>query len=364
MRVHILCMGIRESYKGHIAECALKRALFSFSYFVAILVLCFASAAQNPETLDMSEFKIGNIILRLDLVLGTGPSSDKKFKYPYAVAVDGQKRIYVSDRGNKRIQIYSSDGTFERTIGGARKEVIKLSYPKAIATSPEGKLFIGDIATRQPWLISIGEDWKLDQKLRIRYSATQIGFSKGYIILATKNRLTNANIFVIDHAGQLISEIDSYDENDLLYSSRVNATIEASGDILLTNEFSRRVRRLTATGDKIMEFSYPPLTKNYQEPQMGIIGNMRYDGIEQPICYDAASDKSGDVYLLVSADLQINEKCTLCLFDSSGRIKDKVEIPFLCSRLLIDHDGNFYFLSQMETGFLYRYKASKTGEFQ
>lgn len=325
--------------------------------YILLFILSMNSSQIRKES-EMSEMKIGDIHLRLDLVLGTGPSSDNIFKYPYSLAVDQAGRIYVSDRGNKRIQIFGPDGKFLNTIGGPRNLMVKLNYPKSIAVAPDERLYISDFSLNQSWLISIKKDLMFESKIKIPYGATQIGFFENNIVIATKNRLSDANIFIIDHKGRKISTLDSVGGDTLLAASRVNALIEASGHIYLADEFTPRVRKISLSGDDLLEFNCPILTKNFKTPQTGIIGNMRFDGIEKPLCYDVATDRMGHIYLLISSDYLENEKTALCQFDGVGRLLDAVEIPFLCSRLLIDEYANFYFISQMETGLLYRFRTS------
>lgn len=43
-------------------------------------------------------------------------SSPGQFKTPHSIAVDGQDHIYVADRGNRRIQVFDSQGNFLRQI--------------------------------------------------------------------------------------------------------------------------------------------------------------------------------------------------------------------------------------------------------
>jgi hypothetical protein len=44
---------------------------------------------------------------------GGGPG---QFNTPHSIAVDAQGRVYVADRGNRRIQVFDSEGTFLRQI--------------------------------------------------------------------------------------------------------------------------------------------------------------------------------------------------------------------------------------------------------
>jgi len=324
-----------------------------------LMLVGLTSRSQIRKEIEMSDLNIGDIHLSFDLILGTGPASENIFKYPYSLAVDQEGRIYVSDRGNKRIQIFSRDGKFLNTIGGAHNRVVKLVYPKAIAIDPDGRLFIGDSSMGREWLTSLKKDLTFDKKIEVPYGAAQIGFYDGNIVFLTKDRVSTANIFIVDHDGKTASILDKVPKNTILAASRVNADIEASSGIYLAHEFTRRVREISFTGETLLEFTYLPLTKNYKPPQTGIMGDTIYYGTEQPICYDVATDKAGNIYLLVSTDYLVNEKCALCQFDVAGRLIDSIEVPFLCSRLLLDDVGNFYFLSQMETGLLYRYRMSK-----
>jgi hypothetical protein len=44
---------------------------------------------------------------------GTGPG---QFRQPHSIAVDEQNRVYVADRGNRRIQVFDQEGNFLREI--------------------------------------------------------------------------------------------------------------------------------------------------------------------------------------------------------------------------------------------------------
>ncbi len=44
---------------------------------------------------------------------GNGPG---QFNTPHAIAVDAKNNVYVADRGNRRIQVFDTDGNFERQI--------------------------------------------------------------------------------------------------------------------------------------------------------------------------------------------------------------------------------------------------------
>jgi hypothetical protein len=308
----------------------------------------------------MSDIKIGNKNLIFDLILGTGPSTENKFKYPYSLAVDKQGRIYVADRGHRRIQVFNRDGSYFTSIGRSGPNRLKLTFPKALAVDGNNRLYVGDMALNNGWLYVLNEDFKLDKRLKSPCLIAQIGIVDDKFVLATKARNTDANVFILDSQGQLVSSLDPV-MGSILASSRVNAVVGPSGFIILASEFSSRVRvrKFAIKGEMLLDFSYPLSIKNYKEHQISVLGD---EGVQIPLCYDVAVDGEGAIYLLVSNDYSVNESCSLMKFNSEGALADSVEIPFLCSRLFIDRFGNFYFLSIMETGFLYRYRPIKEAE--
>jgi DNA-binding beta-propeller fold protein YncE len=81
---------------------------------------------------------------------GTGPG---QFNTPHSIAADAKGNIYVADRGNGRIQVFDSDGTFEREI--------KITVPvpagahAAIGATPDPATARGTMAPGAPWAICI-----------------------------------------------------------------------------------------------------------------------------------------------------------------------------------------------------------------
>jgi len=81
---------------------------------------------------------------------GTGPS---QFNTPHSIAVDAQNRIYVADRGNRRIQVFDTQGRFIREIR------IDVAYDPdarpAIGNRPTGAALQSTFGPGAPWAICI-----------------------------------------------------------------------------------------------------------------------------------------------------------------------------------------------------------------
>src|SRR4029077_14292010 len=47
---------------------------------------------------------------------GEKGSKDGEFDTPHSIASDAKGNVYVADRGNRRVQVFSPDGAFQRSI--------------------------------------------------------------------------------------------------------------------------------------------------------------------------------------------------------------------------------------------------------
>jgi hypothetical protein len=81
---------------------------------------------------------------------GKGPG---QFDTPHTIAADAQGRIYVGDRGNRRIQVFDRNGTFLRQF------TIDVPYDAnatvAIGNRPTGTALQGSMGPGAPWAICI-----------------------------------------------------------------------------------------------------------------------------------------------------------------------------------------------------------------
>lgn len=74
-----------------------------------------------------------------------GEEGGQRFDCPHAIAVDtrsGKPELYVADRGNARIQVFRTDGTFARFVGGG-----VLNSPSVLAFDRD-RLVVGELFAR------------------------------------------------------------------------------------------------------------------------------------------------------------------------------------------------------------------------
>ena len=78
-----------------------------------------------------------------DLVENRG-SGDGEFRFPAFVAVGGDTVVYVSDSMNFRVQVFSINGDFIRSIGQLGTTPGSLSRPKGVGVDSKGHIYIAD----------------------------------------------------------------------------------------------------------------------------------------------------------------------------------------------------------------------------
>jgi NHL repeat len=84
---------------------------------------------------------------------GEKGTKEGEFDTPHSIASDARGNIYVADRGNRRIQVFSSDGAFERTISVTNVPVPPDARPAM--GNPIPAEATGTQAPGAPWAICI-----------------------------------------------------------------------------------------------------------------------------------------------------------------------------------------------------------------
>lgn len=68
----------------------------------------------------------------------------KLFWGPRDIAIDDQGRVLVMDTGNKRVQVFTTDGEFLTMFGGFGVGPGQMNEPVGVAVAPEGRIYVAD----------------------------------------------------------------------------------------------------------------------------------------------------------------------------------------------------------------------------
>ena len=74
-----------------------------------------------------------------------GPGTDKgAFRYPFLMALDKQKKLYIVDVINTRVQVLDPGGRVVAVIGGWGVEKGEFFRPKGVAIGKKGRVYVSD----------------------------------------------------------------------------------------------------------------------------------------------------------------------------------------------------------------------------
>jgi hypothetical protein len=86
---------------------------------------------------------------------GTRGAEEGQFDTPLSIATDAQGNVYVADHGNKRIQVFSNDGTF-------KTQIANVGAPWAICISPGAHQYLYSSNSNDTNSMDNGEIYKLE----------------------------------------------------------------------------------------------------------------------------------------------------------------------------------------------------------
>ncbi len=101
-------------------------------------------AQKNIYVVELENHRIKVLDENGDFVrtFGSYGTGDGQFKYPNRIAIDNQNNVYVSDYLNHRIQKFDSEGRFIKKWGGLGDGNGKFQYPYGIDVDSQGNVFV------------------------------------------------------------------------------------------------------------------------------------------------------------------------------------------------------------------------------
>ena len=231
-----------------------KDGSYNISYFAKEAGTCQTSVMVNGEHVSGSPFtvQVKPRLYKPVLSFGGEGSSAGMFNRPWGVAVNEHNEIAVTDVGNNRVQIFSSDGTHLRSFGSKGDQEGEFKYPSGIAYLNNGNMVITDsgnnrlqIFTEQgDYLTQIGSKGNLDHQFDYPWGLSVD--SDGNIIVAdSKNKL----IKIFTPSGQFLRKFGG---EDLLVDPRY--CIQKDQYFIVSDNGDRCIKVFNTDGDFLYKF--------------------------------------------------------------------------------------------------------------
>ena len=188
----------------------------------------------------------GNLVASWGLFGQYGPgdaSGRSAFYGPRGIAVGPDGRVYVADTGNKRVQVFESDGSFVLQWGGGGVLDGYLDEPVGIAIGPDG-VYVADTWNRRvqvfdangvflrQWPI-VGWDAGLAEEKP--YLAVDAG---GYVYVTDPGHY---RVLVFDPMGDYVLSFGQYGLDDSSFVLPMGIAVADDGSIYVTDAHGNRV---------------------------------------------------------------------------------------------------------------------------
>ena len=190
-----------------------KDGSYKISYFAKETGECNISVKVNEKDVHGSPFSVQIKPRQYRAVSSFGEkgSAAGMLSYPWGLAVNEHDEIAVTDKGNERIQVFSSDGTYLRSFGTEGDKQGEFNYPTGIAFDIKNEnIFVVDSRNHRVQLFSeqgeylnqFGGEGNLDHQLRFPRGLSVD--SDGNVIVAD---LHNKVIKIFSPRGQFLRKI-------------------------------------------------------------------------------------------------------------------------------------------------------------
>ena len=103
----------------------------------------------SPCTVTIKPFHVKPV-----LSFGKEGSGDGMFNLPFGVAVTDKDEIVTTDYGNRRVQVFDSNGTFLKSFGLEGQNAVELNTPTGIAIDKDRNIFVAEYGSHRVQIFS------------------------------------------------------------------------------------------------------------------------------------------------------------------------------------------------------------------
>jgi len=323
-----------------------------------------------------------------------GDDENQFFKYPMDIVIGKDGLIYICDFGNHRIQVFSEDGVYKRTIGRRGQGPADLLNPNRLAMDIHGNLIVAEHANSRIQVLTPNGKYITDFKVLDGWIMGLQGASKKdeiVIRIPKKTFSTLKLLFIYDKKGKPVREIGQYvhKAKELAESESVSVAIDKFDFLYTVFSATPYLLKYSYTGDLLMFMTYE---MPYETPTAG------WDNIKKSInikgkavngvAYALSVDDPGRIFI-VSQKRRITKKeldsswlgsvkrrsggeilfnrpevetektdlLRLLVFNSTGKVIAAVDLDVYCDKIYT-HGDRLFIIDTFKAMKIYEYKIS------
>ncbi len=205
-----------------------------------------------------------------DSQFGTAGTGNGQFNGPAAVAVAENGTIYVTDRGNDRVQRFDSSGNYLGQWGGTGTADGAFNYPNGIAVDASGSVYVCDTENNRiqkftatgGHVLSWGSPGTGTGQFDAPYGVA--ADASGNIYVAEWG---NSRVQKFTSTGAYLTYWGGQGSADGEFNGAYAVTVDGSG-VFVTDDHNNRVQKFTLSGSQTMSFgTFGTAAGQFNEPE-------------------------------------------------------------------------------------------------
>ncbi|MCL4560118.1 MAG: NHL repeat-containing protein [Chloroflexi bacterium] len=179
---------------------------------------------------------------------GVKGGDEAHFANPTGVAFDADGNIYIADEWNHRIQIFSSDGTYQNTLGtGWGSGPYQFKYPGGVAVDAGGNIYVADSNNQRVQIFDSSRTYKATLGITGQAGSDEDHFNQPTDVEVD----ASGNIYVVDVYNGRIQKFNSNHAWQMTlgdFWGPSGVAIDLSGNIYVSVFWTNQVHIFTANG--------------------------------------------------------------------------------------------------------------------
>ncbi len=178
---------------------------------------------------------------------GAAVGEEGFFWGPRDIAVDAAGDVYVTDTGNKRVQVFSPDGEFLDQWGGFGVEDGQMDEPVGLATDEEGNIYVADAWNQR--VQKFDQDLEFVTQWPITGWYGQSVVNKPYLAAGGgRVYITDPEgyrVLVYDQDGEFVATFGEYGFDRKTFSLPTGIAVDGEGDVYVIDSSNHRVMKFS-----------------------------------------------------------------------------------------------------------------------
>jgi len=176
---------------------------------------------------------------------GAAVGEEGFFWGPRDIAVDAAGNVYVTDTGNKRVQVFDPDGEFLAQWGGFGVEDGQMDEPVGLATDEEGNIYVADAWNQR--VQKFDQDLEFVTQWPITGWYGQSVVNKPYLA-AGEDRVyvtdpEGYRVIVYDQDGEFVATFGEYGFDSKTFSLPTGVAVDGEGNVYVIDSANHRVMK-------------------------------------------------------------------------------------------------------------------------